>query len=85
MKEYYGAIRKGQGGLFMAVCRGKVNFNTLLGLYISHHSMSSSHVATANKGSYYRLVGETISRGQSLVPASGNADGGIFTAKLHSY
>ena len=25
MKEYYGAIRKGQGGLFMAVCRGKVN------------------------------------------------------------
>lgn len=24
MKEYYGAIRKGQGGLFMAVCRGKV-------------------------------------------------------------
>lgn len=24
MKDYYGAIRKGQGGLFMAVCRGKV-------------------------------------------------------------
>ena len=24
MKEYYGAVRKGQGGLFMAVCRGKV-------------------------------------------------------------
>ena len=24
MKEYYGAIRKGQGGLFIAVCRGKV-------------------------------------------------------------
>lgn len=25
MKEYYSAIRKGQGGLFMAVCRGKVH------------------------------------------------------------
>ena len=25
MKEYYTAIRKGQGGLFMAVCRGKVH------------------------------------------------------------
>ena len=24
MKDYYGAIRKGQGALFMAVCRGKV-------------------------------------------------------------
>ena len=24
MRDYYGAIRKGQGGLFMAVCRGKV-------------------------------------------------------------
>ena len=25
MKEYYGAVRKGQGSLFMAVCRGKVD------------------------------------------------------------
>lgn len=25
MEEYYGAIRKGAGGLFMAVCRGKVS------------------------------------------------------------
>lgn len=24
MKDYYTAIRRGQGGLFMAVCRGKV-------------------------------------------------------------
>jgi Fanconi anemia group J protein len=24
MKDYYTAIKRGQGGLFMAVCRGKV-------------------------------------------------------------
>lgn len=26
MDEYYGAIRSGQGGLFLAVCRGKVRW-----------------------------------------------------------
>lgn len=46
MKEYYGAIRKGQGGLFMAVCRGKVSSITLLGLYISHHCIVISCVTT---------------------------------------
>ena len=30
MKDYYGAIKKGQGGLFMAVCRGKVTCTTHL-------------------------------------------------------
>ena len=29
MKDYYGAIKKGQGGLFMAVCRGKVTCRTV--------------------------------------------------------
>ena len=42
MKDYYGAIRKGQGGLFMAVCRGKVTYATLpavttTGLQISQY------------------------------------------------
>ena len=41
MKEYYGAVRKGQGGLFMAVCRGKVLRSTPL-LPLSQEPLLSS-------------------------------------------
>ena len=39
MKDYYGAIKKGRGGLFMAVCRGKVTSSTLH----VHHANISHH------------------------------------------
>lgn len=43
MKDYYGAIRKGQGGLFMAVCRGKVTSPCASFVHPSIHPSSINH------------------------------------------
>lgn len=49
MKDYYGAIKKGQGGLFMAVCRGKVTCNPM-----------SCHHRSADPSTLYMTVSNGV-------------------------